>query len=531
MANEFIARNGIISQANLEVLGSASLDSLIVSKSINADSITGSLLGTASYADNSNLLDGKHSSIFATTSSNVFSGSQIISGTVTLTDSATTFTIVGNGFGQTYLQGLTGALVLQPGYGGVEVIGDNAGLKVNGNLTATGTDSYLTGSLLGTASYANTASFANDFTVAGTLTVQTIHSQTITASTEYVTGSTQFGSILSNTHQFTGSVGITGSLEVTGPVSGLTFNNIPIGYGSGSVDTNIAIGQAALALNTIGQYNTVLGRNAALLNNSGSANTAVGYYALQNNTDGGNSTAIGVYSLNDQTTGGQNIGIGNSSLYKNDTGAQNVAIGTNALSSLQGGSGNTAIGSGAGLYVTGSSNGNIYIGNVAGPTASIVENNQLYINNLIRGDFDFNTVTISGSLTATSFTGSFSGSITHAESAISASYAATASYFKNSAAQIDSSTLTVSSSTLLHDLTSFKGAIVDYVVSSGSSLRVGTFTAVWNGGEVNHNEYTTADLGNTAEIEIDVSTTGEIYAAVSSGIWTVNSLYRALGTA
>ena len=65
-----------------------------------------------------------------------------------------------------------------------------------------------------TASYALTASSADDFTVRGTLTAQTIVAQVITSSTEYITGSTIFGSELSNTHEFTGSVSITGSLKV-----------------------------------------------------------------------------------------------------------------------------------------------------------------------------------------------------------------------------------------------------------------------------------------------------------------------------
>jgi len=92
-------------------------------------------------------------------------------------------------------------------------------------------DGGITGSLLGTASYAITASHAlnvvgtaswaynaltassaDDFLVRGTLTAQTIVAQVITSSTQYITGSTIFGSQLSNTHQFTGSVYITGSL-------------------------------------------------------------------------------------------------------------------------------------------------------------------------------------------------------------------------------------------------------------------------------------------------------------------------------
>ena len=65
-----------------------------------------------------------------------------------------------------------------------------------------------TGSLFGTAA---TASYADNFTVGGTLTAQTINVQIITSSIEFVTGSTRNGSIAANTHQFTGSVSITGS--------------------------------------------------------------------------------------------------------------------------------------------------------------------------------------------------------------------------------------------------------------------------------------------------------------------------------
>jgi hypothetical protein len=53
---------------------------------------------------------------------------------------------------------------------------------------------------------AQTASFANEFTVASTLTAQTLVVQTITSSVDFVTGSTRFGSILDNTHIFSGSV-------------------------------------------------------------------------------------------------------------------------------------------------------------------------------------------------------------------------------------------------------------------------------------------------------------------------------------
>jgi hypothetical protein len=82
------------------------------------------------------------------------------------------------------------------------------------------------------ASYAvsaTTASFANSLTVAGTLTAQTLVVQTITSSVDFVTGSTRFGSLLDNTHQFTGSVNITGSTNLVGS---LTVNKIAINSGN-----------------------------------------------------------------------------------------------------------------------------------------------------------------------------------------------------------------------------------------------------------------------------------------------------------
>jgi hypothetical protein len=68
-----------------------------------------------------------------------------------------------------------------------------------------------TGSLFGTAA---TASYADNFTVGGTLTAQTINVQIITSSIEFNTGSTRNGALSSNTHQFTGSVLVTGSVGI-----------------------------------------------------------------------------------------------------------------------------------------------------------------------------------------------------------------------------------------------------------------------------------------------------------------------------
>ena len=136
----------------------ASLNSLIV---ING--ITGSLLGTASWANN------------ATTASRA-------------------------------LQANTASYVLNAASSSYALSASNAQTSSFGF-------NALSASI---ATQAVTASSADNFTVRNTLTVTTIVAQVITSSTDFVTGSTRFGTQLSNTHQFTGSVGITGSLVVSG---------------------------------------------------------------------------------------------------------------------------------------------------------------------------------------------------------------------------------------------------------------------------------------------------------------------------
>ena len=58
------------------------------------------------------------------------------------------------------------------------------------------------------------AFITGSLTVTNTINALTLVVQTISSSVEFVTGSTRFGSIISNTHEFTGSVSISGSLRV-----------------------------------------------------------------------------------------------------------------------------------------------------------------------------------------------------------------------------------------------------------------------------------------------------------------------------
>jgi hypothetical protein len=108
---------------------------------------------------------------------------------------------------------------------------------ISGSLTIT---EGITGSFFGTSSWAQnaaTASSADSFLVRGTLTAQTIVVQTITSSIDFVTGSTKFGSLSSDRHQFTGSVSISGSsplLQLGSTVNVGNFTNPVVTFGSNS---------------------------------------------------------------------------------------------------------------------------------------------------------------------------------------------------------------------------------------------------------------------------------------------------------
>jgi hypothetical protein len=102
--------------------------------------VTGSVNVTGDFLVNGSPITGSGGTIatgsFATTGSNTFNGDQTITGSIAMNDVSTSFLIEGNGFGQTYMTA-GGAIVLNPGYGGVEMVGSYRELRL--------TDVYATG--------------------------------------------------------------------------------------------------------------------------------------------------------------------------------------------------------------------------------------------------------------------------------------------------------------------------------------------------------------------------------------------------
>jgi len=146
----------------------ASLNTLTVT-----NGITGSLQGTASYAINADFLDGKDSSVFATTGSNIFVGNQTVTGSLFTTGSNT---LVGS-------TSLTGSLNIT---GSTTQIGSNTLL---GNTTLSG--SIIISGALGTND--PTVKIYGDTTHNGYIRfdpVSTNINTAISASYIYVSGST-----------------------------------------------------------------------------------------------------------------------------------------------------------------------------------------------------------------------------------------------------------------------------------------------------------------------------------------------------
>jgi len=83
-----------------------------------------------------------------------------------------------------------------------------------------GSTTYDGGSIIGdisiTGSLVSTGNFISNgnVTVGGTLTAQEFHTEFVSASIVFTSGSTKFGDTLDDTHNFTGSLDVTGSLEL-----------------------------------------------------------------------------------------------------------------------------------------------------------------------------------------------------------------------------------------------------------------------------------------------------------------------------
>ena len=216
--------NGIINaRGGIQIIGNS--PTIAISASRTDNTFPGTLLfnGWGDYAFNNSLLVGYDSTTLGPVGlnqGNLFVRNRIAIGK---TGSSAAFDVNGSAI-------ITGSLIVLSG--------------ITGSLSGS-----ITGSLFGTSSqafsssYAATSSFANNFTVANTLTAQTLVVQTVTSSIVYSSGSNIFGNDLSNTQTFTGSVNVTGSLTIRGKIN--SVDSIKFNTSAG-----VTVGEGELAWNS-----------------------------------------------------------------------------------------------------------------------------------------------------------------------------------------------------------------------------------------------------------------------------------------
>jgi hypothetical protein len=317
------------------------------------------------------------------------------------------------------------------------------------------------------ASFASTASSADDFTVRGTLTAQTIVVQTITSSVDFVTGSTRFGTLTSNTHQFTGSVSVSGSLAVNG-------NNVVFTNQTSSMSVLNAQTASFVTLAQTASFVTTAQTASYVLNAVSSSFASTASFVTLAQTASFVTTA--------QTA----------SFVQN---AQTASYVLNAVSSSFA---STA------SFIT------------LAQTASFVQN-------AVSASFASNANSASFALVATS--ASFAATASYATNLIVAdtlTFAATLTDYATVASSI------VGSNNLFTQNTgSYTSAFFKYTVRNGANTRAGEVISAWNGTSTTFTDFSTVDIGDTSAVTASISiVSGQVQfnMQTNSSGWSIKSI-------
>jgi hypothetical protein len=432
-------------------------------------------------------------------------GSLRLTGSLSIKDSASTLNIVGNAFGQTSLISPDGALVITPGLYGVQINGAFPDLKVNGNITTDGylasnaIGSYLTGSLLGTASYATTASYA----------LTSSYSTNISGTTNYIS-------------KFTGTNSLGNSVMFE------SGSNIGIGTSTPAAKLDVA-GSARI------QGNTTITTNAGRLILSQSAAGSV-FNGIDFTTFGG--ITIGSLIMN-QNTGEFRLSTSPSyfpTFYSSGGEAARFSTNRNFLI-------NTTTDSGFRLDVNGTarvSGSSVFSGSVVitgTPNTSTSSSLVIYGSGSAQPVF-----TVQGSQGELfSITDSLSGSLF---SVNDISGLPILEVFSDNTTLIGNylDPMLITTAKVVQPSTgsfmiysvptaSYDTAFFEYSVRSGSNARAGTIMAIQSGSAVNFTETTTTDFGSTSNLRLSVVVTGSNLALTGSSAtagWTVKTIIRSI---
>ena len=212
-----------------------------------------------------------------------------------------------------------------------------------------------------------------DLTVTGKITAQEFHTEFVSASIIYQSGSTKFGDSSDDVHQFTGSLNVTGS--ITGETIILSNDSSDVRIKATSGNSNYFIGNSESGQSiTSGQYNIGFGTGTLRDLTSGNSNIILGYYAGFN-VNGSDNIGIGPSAIGNIGAGSYNVGIGVATFGNSGAsgGSYRIGIGFNAGANAPGNKG-IYIGYQAGSLLS-SGTGNVIIGGNNGSTISGTSNN------------------------------------------------------------------------------------------------------------------------------------------------------------
>lgn len=414
MANEFVARNGLIAQNNSTITGSLNVTA----------GITGSLLGTSSFASTASYITSSAITGTVTSASYALTASYAINGgggggTTDTGSLLTTASVLSNTITFTKGDTSTFSLTVATGSGG----GSGTGFPFSGSAIITGsllvsgsTISTLgfTGSLQGTSSWANnatTASSADAFTVRGNLVVSgsttigdaTTDSITFNAATMSLGNGSGILNIDSNTLYVDGANNRVG-IGTTSPAYTLDVN------GTGNFSDNLLIQKSTFPNIIIQNTSTTSGYPFITLKNSAFSSIADGDPIGQISAVNNSNNIVGQISF--YKSGSSTNTIFNTSIFNTPVGY--VGIGTLSPLYRLDVSGSIRLSSGGTMLITGLTN--------------VTQSNVVSINTSTGQLYYQNTISTSSYAITASYALVSSGTVTNA---ISASYALTASYAMN----------------------------------------------------------------------------------------------------
>ena len=413
-----------------------------------------------------------------------------------------------------------------------------------------------------------TGTLTGDLTVTGTLTAQEFHTEFVSASIIYQSGSTKFGDSADDVHSFTGSIQVLGG--VTGSFTG-SF------YGDGSNLSGVTSYTDADTLNFIQGYS---GSYSGSFIGDGSQLSGVTSYTDADTLAYINSLAVvsgssitGSFtgSFFGDGTGLTGLGYGDTKKLNQTVAATTwsfnhnmteqyptvtvyndsnevvqptkiVAVSPSTLDIYFGiPTAGTAVAVVGGVALTQEAGFNRVL-NIASaattwsfahnlgqkyPQFEVYDSNdELIIPGRVQAVDQNNAIlyfdtpqagTVAATVGGTAMTASYADTLTVTSTLLSTQ--------QNTDVATGTETVATVSATL------YDGAFFDYVIKDGTNYRAGTVTAVWDGTSVQFSETSTADIGSTSAVTMAVDISGtdaRLRATTTTGNWNIKAFVRAL---